>query len=100
MTAVWQKLHLAACGELVVLVDEYGKEIGTAAKASVHHEATPLHLAFSCYLFDGDGRVLLPDEPCRSGHGPGCGPTLSAVTPRLASALSMRYTAVAGRNSV
>jgi isopentenyldiphosphate isomerase len=32
---------LIACEELVVLVDEYGKEIGTAAKASVHHEATP-----------------------------------------------------------
>ena len=45
--------------ELVVLVDEQGREIGSATKASVHHQATPLHLAFSCYLFDGVGRVLL-----------------------------------------
>jgi isopentenyl-diphosphate Delta-isomerase len=51
------KTALAAGEELVVLVDEAGKEIGTAAKASVHHEATPLHRAFSCYLVDGDGRV-------------------------------------------
>jgi isopentenyl-diphosphate Delta-isomerase len=45
--------------ESVVLLDEGGREIGSAAKASVHHAATPLHLGFSCYLFDADGRVLL-----------------------------------------
>jgi isopentenyl-diphosphate delta-isomerase len=45
--------------ESVVLLDEDGREIGSAAKASVHHGATPLHLGFSCYLFDPDGRVLL-----------------------------------------
>lgn len=45
--------------ELVVLVDDHGRELGTAAKAAVHHEATPLHLGFSCYVFDADGRVLL-----------------------------------------
>lgn len=33
--------------------------MGSAAKATVHHEETPLHLAFSCYLFDDAGRVLL-----------------------------------------
>lgn len=36
--------------ELVVLVDEDGRPTGTAAKASVHHANTPLHLAFSCYI--------------------------------------------------
>ncbi|MET0452844.1 MAG: isopentenyl-diphosphate Delta-isomerase [Mycobacterium sp.] len=45
--------------ERVVLVDESGGPIGTAAKANVHHDATPLHLGFSCYLFDSRGRVLL-----------------------------------------
>ena len=45
--------------ELVVLVDDHGRKLGTAAKASVHHGATPLHLGFSCYVFDADGRVLL-----------------------------------------
>jgi isopentenyl-diphosphate Delta-isomerase len=42
-----------------VLVDEQGQEIGSAAKASVHHATTPLHLGFSCYVFDGGGRVLM-----------------------------------------
>jgi isopentenyl-diphosphate delta-isomerase len=45
--------------ERVVLVDETGQEIGSASKADVHHRATPLHLGFSCYLFDAAGRVLL-----------------------------------------
>ncbi|KUI18766.1 isopentenyl-diphosphate delta-isomerase [Mycobacterium sp. GA-1285] len=45
--------------ESVVLLDEQGRQIGSAAKTTVHHAATPLHLGFSCYLFDGDGRVLL-----------------------------------------
>jgi isopentenyl-diphosphate delta-isomerase len=46
--------------ELVVLLDESGQPCGTAPKATVHHESTPLHLAFSCWLFDTAGqRVLL-----------------------------------------
>jgi isopentenyl-diphosphate delta-isomerase len=45
--------------ESVVLLDETGYASGTAAKAAVHHARTPLHLAFSCYLFNGAGQFLL-----------------------------------------
>ena len=45
--------------ELVVLLDEQGTAIGTADKASVHDEQTPLHLAFSCHVSDRSGRVLV-----------------------------------------
>ncbi|MEV6150309.1 isopentenyl-diphosphate Delta-isomerase [Nonomuraea sp. NPDC052129] len=45
--------------EHVVLVDGDGNAIGTAPKSSVHGQETPLHLAFSSYVFDEDSRVLL-----------------------------------------
>ena len=45
--------------ESVVLVDEHGRAIGTAPKEQVHHARTPLHLAFSAYLFSAAGQLLL-----------------------------------------
>jgi len=45
--------------ELIVLLDADGRATGTAPKAPSHHADTPLHLAFSCYLTDPAGRVLI-----------------------------------------
>jgi isopentenyl-diphosphate Delta-isomerase len=45
--------------ESVVLLDEAGYASGTADKMAVHHTRTPLHLAFSCYLFNEAGQFLL-----------------------------------------
>jgi isopentenyl-diphosphate Delta-isomerase len=45
--------------ESVVLLDEAGYASGTADKVVVHHARTPLHLAFSCYLFNEAGQFLL-----------------------------------------
>jgi isopentenyl-diphosphate delta-isomerase len=45
--------------EVVVLCDPSGAAIGTQSKASVHHADTPLHLAFSCYVFDRSGWLLV-----------------------------------------
>jgi isopentenyl-diphosphate delta-isomerase type 1 len=45
--------------ESVVLVSDAGEPIGATPKSEVHTLATPLHLAFSLYLFDADDRLLL-----------------------------------------
>jgi isopentenyl-diphosphate delta-isomerase len=45
--------------ERVVLLDEAHRPAGTMAKAEVHGADTPLHLAFSVYVFDDAGRFLV-----------------------------------------
>ncbi len=45
--------------ELIVLVNSAGEPIGTAEKLSAHHGSTPLHLAFSCFIFDRIGSLLI-----------------------------------------
>ncbi len=42
-----------------MLLDADGRAVGTAPKAEVHHGATPLHLAFSLYVFNDRGELLL-----------------------------------------
>jgi len=45
--------------EMVVLLDDSGRPIGETPKEAVHTQETPLHLAFSCYLLNDLGELLL-----------------------------------------
>jgi len=49
---------IATPPEHVVLLDLDGNPIGTIDKRSVHTANTPLHSAFSIFLFDGKGNML------------------------------------------
>ena len=87
--------------ELVVLLDERGEQVGQQAKASVHHACTPLHLAFSVFLFDGAGRTLFQQRALHKPTWPGvwsnacCGhpapgePLLAAAQRRLRDELGI-----------
>lgn len=80
-----------ADSELVVLLDDEGRAIGTAPKSSVHGTQTALHLAFSCHVLNDDGDVLVTRRALDKTTWPGvwsnsfCGhprpaePVLSAV---------------------
>lgn len=53
--------------ELVVLVDEQDRPIGTAPKDGIHGQDTPLHRGFSLFILNDRGEVLLQQ---RSGLKP------------------------------
>ena len=57
--------------EQVVLLDTAHLPIGTALKSEVHDRQTPLHLAFSCWVLDDDGQVLLTRRALSKRTWPG-----------------------------
>src|SRR6188508_3412393 len=58
-------------GDSVVLLDDFGRPTGYALKEDVHHADTPLHLAFSCYLVDPTGLVLITRRALSKRSWPG-----------------------------
>ncbi len=93
-----------ATQDLIVLVDDAGKPIGSAPKLASHHANTPLHLAFSVYIFRSDGKILVTQRAHSKKVWPGvwtnscCGhpapdePISDAITRRVAYELGMTVT--------
>ena len=92
---------LPPADDLVVLLDDEGRPAGTAPRLEVHGTDTPLHLAFSLYLLDAEGRLLLTRRALGKRTWPGvwtntcCGhprpeeDPLAAVTRRVHEELGL-----------
>jgi isopentenyl-diphosphate delta-isomerase len=57
--------------ELIVLLNEDYQPVGTAPKLASHHDQTPLHLAFSCYIFNQKGELLVTRRAASKKVWPG-----------------------------
>lgn len=58
----------AASDEQVVLVDEAGRPVGVEEKLAAHRGEGRLHLAFSIYVFDSAGQLLLQRRAAGKYH--------------------------------
>ena len=66
----WWKFYYAF-DDKIVLVDENGKPTGTASKLEAHNSDTKLHRAFSVFVFNGRGELLLQQRALSKKTWPG-----------------------------
>ncbi|WP_039055304.1 isopentenyl-diphosphate Delta-isomerase [Enterobacter sp. Bisph1] len=57
--------------EHVILVNDHGEVLGTQDKYAAHTTQTPLHLAFSCWLFRPSGECLVTRRAMSKKAWPG-----------------------------
>ncbi len=68
--------------DVLILVDEANRAIGSGGKLAVHERGL-LHRAFSIFLFDGQGRVLLQRRAAGKYHSGGLWANTCCGHPRL-----------------
>lgn len=83
--------------DYVILVTEDNKPLGTMPKLAAHHSDTPLHRAFSLFLFNTKGELLLQQRSDKKKTWPGvwsnscCGHLLIDETPLEAAKRRVAY---------
>ncbi|OCA54624.1 isopentenyl-diphosphate Delta-isomerase [Photorhabdus namnaonensis] len=74
--------------EILVLVDKYDNPIGSAGKADIHQKGI-LHRAFSIFIFDNKGNLLLQKRAATKYHSAGLWTNSCCGHPRVGEALEV-----------
>lgn len=96
LATVWLKFHYAF-DEMLVLSSEDGSPVAAMAKPAVHTMDTPLHLAFSIFLFNSKGELLLQQRALTKKTWPGvwsnscCGHQMLHETPLDGAKRRLKY---------
>ncbi|AXG48891.1 MULTISPECIES: isopentenyl-diphosphate Delta-isomerase [Photorhabdus] len=72
--------------EILVLVDKHDNPIGSAGKADIHQKGM-LHRAFSIFVFDNKGNLLLQKRAATKYHSAGLWTNSCCGHPRVGEAL-------------
>ena len=70
LCVIWFKYHYAF-DEMLILARDDGSPTATMPKAEVHTMDTPLHLAFSIFLFNSKGELMLQQRALTKKTWPG-----------------------------
>ena len=93
----WYRRSYYKFDEMVVLVDDDDKALATAKKSETHNGNTKLHRAFSLFLFNSKGELLLQRRALTKKTWPGvwsnscCGHTMINEKTQDAAARRLRY---------
>ena len=94
---LWYRRSYYAFDEMVVLVDEDNNPLATARKSETHNADTKLHRAFSVFLFNSKGEILLQRRALGKLTWPGvwsnscCGHTMLNERTEQAAARRLAY---------
>lgn len=97
LLAVFYAKYHYAFDDMIVMVNENNIPIGTARRRSAHHDDTKLHRAFSVFIFNEKGEVLLQQRAMSKKTWPGiwsnscCGHVMLHETTEAAARRRLKY---------